>query len=157
MAREPYFPHVPGAPAPLRITVRQRVRFDEVDSVGIVWHGRYASYFEDARVAFGRRHGVGYADFIRHRVPVPIRQIHVDHLMPLRFDDLIDIETILHWSEAARINFEFCIRTVQGELACTGYTVQLMLDEKLELLLSPPPFYREFLERWRRGELCPEE
>ena len=31
-----------------------RVRFSEVDSMQIVWHGEYVRYFEDGREAFGR-------------------------------------------------------------------------------------------------------
>ena len=30
------------------------VRFSEVDSMNIVWHGSYPLYFEDAREAFGK-------------------------------------------------------------------------------------------------------
>ena len=32
---------------------RIRVRFSEVDSMQIVWHGEYVRYFEDGREAFG--------------------------------------------------------------------------------------------------------
>ena len=46
--RRAYFAAVPDAPPPLRVDVGRKVRFEEVDSMGIVWHGHYASYFEDA-------------------------------------------------------------------------------------------------------------
>lgn len=38
----------------------QRVRFDEVDSLGIVWHGHYVKYLEDGREAWGRKYGLTY-------------------------------------------------------------------------------------------------
>ena len=34
------------------------VRFSEVDSMGIVWHGSYAKYFEDAREEFGKKYNL---------------------------------------------------------------------------------------------------
>lgn len=37
----------------LSVTKTLTIRFSEVDSMGIVWHGSYALYFEDAREAFG--------------------------------------------------------------------------------------------------------
>ena len=151
--RKPYFQPVPGSPPPLRMIVKRRVRFEEVDSMGIVWHGRYAGYFEDGRVALGHKYGISYSDFIRHRNPVPIRQINIEYIAPLFFENEIEIEAILHWSEAARINFEYVIRR-NGNNVCVGYTVQLMLDENLELSLSPPPFYLEFLEKWKKGLLA---
>ena len=32
------------------------VRFSEVDSMNVVWHGSYMLYFEDAREEFGRKY-----------------------------------------------------------------------------------------------------
>jgi acyl-CoA thioester hydrolase len=151
--RKPYFQPVPGGPPPLRVIVKRRVRFEEVDSMGIVWHGRYAGYFEDGRVALGHKYGISYSDFIHQRNPVPIRQINIEFIEPLFFEDDIEIETILHWSEAARINFEYIIHK-NGNNVCVGYTVQLMLDENLELLLAPPPFYLGFMEKWKKGLLA---
>jgi acyl-CoA thioester hydrolase len=151
---KPYFPGRPGEPAPLRLTVAREVRFEEVDPLGIVWHGRYPGYFEDARVALGERYGIGYMDFYRQGVLAPIRKMHVDYHRPLRFRDAITIEGILHWSEAARINYEFVIRDPGGALATTGYTVQMLMDAGHNLLMIAPEFYRQFCARWAAGELA---
>ena len=32
-----------------------KVRFSEIDSLGILWHGNYVQYFEDGREAFGEK------------------------------------------------------------------------------------------------------
>jgi acyl-CoA thioester hydrolase len=152
--RKSYFPLVKDAPAPLSLTVKRQVRFEEVDSMGIVWHGCYPSYFEDGRVALGHRYGISYSDFIREHVPVPVRQMQIDYYRPLRFEDEMEIKTLLHWSDAARINFEYEIRDAQGQFACTGCTVQLMLDRNFDVLLAPPPFFAAFLRRWKQGELA---
>ena len=36
------------------------IRFNEVDSMGIVWHGSYPLYFEDAREEFGKIYHLEY-------------------------------------------------------------------------------------------------
>ena len=46
----------------LKATVPLKIRFSEVDSMNIVWHGSYMMYFEDAREAFGREYGIAYLD-----------------------------------------------------------------------------------------------
>lgn len=150
--RKAYFPSIDQAPSPLTASVRRRVRFEEVDAMRIVWHGRYVSYFEDARVALGRRYGISYSDFIEHQLPVPIKRLEIDYIKPLFFDEEFDVTAILHWSEAARINFEFRVVNAAGDIVCTGSSVQLMLDHDLSLLFSPPPFYKSFLDKWRAGE-----
>ena len=149
---KPYFPRLEGAPEPLRAVVSRQVRFEEVDALAIVWHGRYPSFFEDGRVALGEKYGIGYLDCHAHGVLTPIKKMHVDYSRPLRFQERFTIEAIMHWSEAARLNFEFIIRNDAGEVTTTGYTVQMMLDTEYNILLLPPPFYREFLDRWQGGE-----
>lgn len=153
MSRKRYFKEVAGAPAPLQRIVRRKVRFEEVDPLGIVWHGHYASYFEDGRVALGQAYGIGYEDYCAHKVAAPIKQMQVDYVRPLRFNEEATIEALLHFHEAARLNFEFIIRNAAGAVTTTGCTVQLFLDQNHELLLSPPDFYAAFLRRWKEGRL----
>jgi acyl-CoA thioester hydrolase len=152
--RKAYFPAQANDPAPLRTSVERVVRFEEVDSLGIVWHGRYPSYFEDARVALGEKYGIGYLDIYRQGVLAPVKKMHFDYLQPLRFSESFTIEGILHWSEAARLNHEYIIRDADRRVVTTGYTVQLLMDPRENLLLLPPPFWQDFLARWRAGELA---
>ena len=149
--RKPYFPSIIGSPPPLRIRVERKVRFEETDPLGIVWHGRYASFFEDARTAAGEKYGFGYPDFEKNQVSAPIRIMHTDFLIPLIYNETFVIEGLLHWSEAVRMNIEYLIWKADGRLATTGYTVQVLLDKDDNLLLVPPPFFREFCEKWRKG------
>jgi acyl-CoA thioester hydrolase len=134
--------------------VERRVRFEEVDALGIVWHGRYSSFFEDARAALGEKYRVGYMDFYKQGVTAPIKQLYVDYHRPLRFQETFTIEGILHWSEAARINTEFVLRDSQGQMTTTGYSVQVMLDFEENLLMVPPAFYADFRNRWEAGTLA---
>lgn len=150
---KPYFRRQAGQPTPLSVTVDRTVRFEEVDPLGIVWHGRYPSYFEDARVALGKQFGIGYLDFYNAGVVTPIKKMHVDYHRPLVFEEPFTIEARLHWSEAARINIEFILRNAQAQVTTTGYSVQMMMDEQHNFLLVTPPFYRAFCDRWLAGDV----
>lgn len=112
------------APQPLTLVVERTARFEEVDALGIVWHGRYPSYFEDARVALSARYGLGYMDFYSQGVVTPIKKMHIEYHRPLRFEEHFTIQGYWHWSEAARLNFEFILRNDQQQVVTTGYTVQ---------------------------------
>ncbi len=79
--------------------------------------------------------------------------MQIDYYRPLRFEEDMEIKTLLHWSDAARINLEYEIHNTQGQLVCTACTVQLMLDRNFDVLLAPPPFFAEFLNKWKQGEL----
>ncbi len=149
----PYFKTLKDIPEPLRCSVERKVRFEEVDSLGIVWHGRYPSYFEDARGALGQKFGINYLDFHRNGIIAPIKTMHIDYHRPLTYPDAFTIEGILHWSDAARLNYEYAIRDNKGELMTTGYTVQVMLDPDKNLYMVLPPFYDDFCRRWKAGDL----
>jgi acyl-CoA thioester hydrolase len=150
---KPYFKTQPDSPAPLRLQVERRVRFEEVDALGIVWHGRYASYLEDARSALGDNYGIGYLDLFGNGIIAPIKKMHIDYHLPLTYPEDFTIEGILHWSDAARINYEFIIRNSKGATVATGYSVQVMLDQQKNLYMVAPQFYQDFCRRWKAGEL----
>ena len=144
------FKTFPNAPEPLSFVVERRVRFEEVDALGIVWHGRYPSYFEDVREALGDHYGIGYLDFFRERVAAPIRQLHFDYLKPLSLREKFTIKGEIHWSAAARLNLTYQIINRKGELTTSGYSVQMMLDyPEMNVLMVPPPFFQAFLQRWQ--------
>ncbi|HDS15086.1 MAG TPA: acyl-CoA thioesterase [Proteobacteria bacterium] len=149
MIRTP-FKSSPQDPAPLHFSVQRRVRFEEVDALGIVWHGRFPSYLEDVREALGDHFGIGYLDFFKQGVVAPIRRLQLDYHLPLRFQEEITITGTLHWSAAARLNFSYRIFNARHELSTSGHSVQMMLDSRQNsVLMTPPPFYLAFLENWR--------
>jgi len=151
--KKSYFRTAVTDPPALRCRVERVVRFEEVDALAIVWHGRYPSYFEDGRVLLGEKYGLGYLELYQQGIVAPIKQLHVDYQRPLRFGERFSIEALLHWSDATRLNHEFILRNAAGEVTTTGYTVQLLLDKQDNVLMLPPPFYAEFRQRWQAGEL----
>jgi len=152
MSKKPYFKFQSDAPPPLQTIIQRPIRFEELDPLGIVWHGRYPSFFEDGRVAHGNQYGISYLDFKKQGVAAPIKQMHFDYIKPLAFGDIAHIETTLHYTEASRLNYEFIIRNDSGDITTTGYTVQLFVTFDHELFMTPPDFYQEFLGRWKNEE-----
>jgi acyl-CoA thioester hydrolase len=145
------FPVEPGAPAPLVATAARRVRFEEVDPLGIVWHGRYPSYLEDGRAALGERYGLAYMDMVREGFTAPIVQMHLEYHAPLRFPEDFTIEASLHWTEAVRLNFSYKLVNAAGAITATGYTVQLILDAAGQVALFRPEYLDVFWRRWKSG------
>lgn len=148
-----YFPNIPDAPPPLIVQVKRKVRFEEVDSLRIVWHGRYPSYIEDGRAAFGEKYGMGYLDMYRGNFVAPIVQMHIDYRSPLLFPEEFSIITSLHWTDAVRLNFQYLITGQDGRVVATGYTVQLLTSLNREVLLVRPDFVEDFFIRWREKRL----
>ena len=126
------------------------IRFSEVDSLTIVWHGHYLKYFEDAREAFGRKYGLGYLEMFEKGYVTPIVQIHCEYKAPLTYGDKAIVEVIYRDSKAAKLEMEYKITNASsGLLIATGYSMQVFLDRtKSELQLIIPDFFAKWKENW---------
>ena len=148
-----YFKTMPGDPAPLVVHVKKRVSFSDVDIMGILWHGRYAKYFEEGSAEAGRRYGLSYKDFYEAGLRAPIVQMHVDYHLPLTLDEVCMIKASMIWNEGARINIEYTIIKEDGQVAATGYTVQMFIDaESQEPLIVTPSLLGKCRKKWIKGE-----
>jgi acyl-CoA thioester hydrolase len=126
-----------------------RVRFQEVDALGMVWHGHYLTYCEEGRNAFGRRHGFAYQDIQRHGYVAPIVHFELDYLHPARFDELLQVTTHLHATAGARIDFTYLIADAAGKPLAHAHSVQAFTDHDGALVLVRPAFFEALLARWQ--------
>ena len=130
----------------LTVSKKIRVRFNETDPLGIVWHGYYITYFEDGREAFGRKHGISYLDVQRNGYTTPIVKSECEHKLSLRYGDVARIETTIINTPAAKMIFRYKIFDANEKVVCTGETIQVFVDTKGDLSLNLPPFFEE----WKR-------
>ena len=148
-----YFKAETGAPEPVEVQVRHRVRFSEVDAMAIAWHGRYLQYFEMASEELGRKVGLSYEDFFVAELRGPLAQVHVDFHRPVTLGEHVTIRAQLVWTDAARLNTEYTVETEQGEVAATGYSVQMFTEAETGApCFVVPPLLARCRERWQRGE-----
>lgn len=126
------------------------VRFNEADPLGIVWHGHYVRYFEDAREDFGKIHGISYLDFYRNGLAVPIVSIACEYKKPLRYGDTLIVETSYMDTPAAKLKFEYSIfDALDRTQIANGSSLQVFVDAKtFELQLTIPSFFEE----WRKKQ-----
>jgi len=124
-----------------------KVRFGEVDSMGIVWHGNYVKYIEEGRESFGRKYGISYIDIYKNDVMTPVVNMNIDFKKQVQYGDQLIIETELVDQPAAKILFKFKIfRKSDDELVATAETTQVFIDLNREILL----YYPDFVMDWKR-------
>lgn len=151
--RDKIFKTDPSYPQPLTAEIKRKVRFDELDPLAIVWHGNYASFFEEARIALGDSYSIGYMDFANNNTIIPLKKFHADYCAPLEFGKEYTVKAFLHFNPAARLDFSYEIYDASGRLMTTGYTVHMLLDKQNNILVVKPPFFEDFCQKWQRGEI----
>ncbi|OFX49876.1 MAG: 4-hydroxybenzoyl-CoA thioesterase [Bacteroidetes bacterium GWA2_30_7] len=126
------------------------IRFSDVDSMGIVWHGNYVKYFEDGRESFGLEHGLHYLNVYKNGYFAPIVNIECNYKNPLRYGEKVIIETYYIDSEAAKIIHEYKLyRQSDNELVATGSSTQVFLNVNGELQLTIPAFFEEWKQKMK--------
>jgi acyl-CoA thioester hydrolase len=151
--RSTYFERIPGAPEPVNVEVKRRVRFNEADPMAIVWHGRYPLFFEEASEELGRLCGLSYPEYFAAGVRAPIVELHIDYFKPLFLDEEFIIRASLIWNEGSRLNTEFHLVKKDGSIATSGYMVQLFIDHKTgEPYMVSPEILERCRRRWKAGE-----
>lgn len=121
------------------------VRFSEVDSLRVVWHGNYLLYFELGREGFGKQYDLEYLQVYDKGFVVPLVKTVVEHKSPLVYGDTAIIETTFVDNPAAKIHFTyriFCKST--GKLAAKGETIQVFIDDDGDLFIINPTFFTDW-------------
>ncbi len=124
------------------------IRFSEVDSMNIVWHGSYALYFEDAREQFGRDYGLGYLDYFENGCYAPLVELSFQYKKPLIYGQQARVDILYRNVPAAKVIFDYEIHALDDDsLIATGHSVQVFLDKQYQLLWTNPPFYEEWKKK----------
>lgn len=106
---------------------RIRTRFAETDAMGIIHHGAYAPYLEEARAALLRHVGHPYEDVRLEGVEFSVLELYVRYRLPLRFDEVVDVSVTV--GRLTRTTFEVgYLLQVGGETRSTAVTVHGAVD-----------------------------
>lgn len=131
-----------------RFTVSFDVRFPEVDSYGVVWHGHYLAYFEVARNALCAAAGLTPAEALALGYKVPIVRFDANVKRPARLDDTLEVSALLRIPETAKLVMDYEVRRLPArDLLATGTTEQVFLNPQGELLLGFPGPVRILVDR----------
>jgi acyl-CoA thioester hydrolase len=105
------------------------VRFSDVDAYGVVWHGNYIHYMEDARAAFGQVYGEDFTFQDRQNYLAPVVHCSVDHRTPLRSTETALVRAYFLVPKSTKIEFLYVVfRSSDLTPVATAYTIQILTD-----------------------------
>lgn len=128
---------------PLRHTARIRVSYYDTDRMGVVWHGNYIKYFEDAREDLFRNVGLPYSELEKSGVMMPIVDISAEYIKSAFYDELLAVEVTVPEPPRARIRIEYVIRNEAGDICATGHTTLAFIDAATRRPCRPPKSLRQ--------------
>jgi acyl-CoA thioester hydrolase len=109
--------------------VQVRVRYPEVDRMGVAHHSSHFVWFEIGRTELMRGRGIAYARLEDEGVLLPVIEAQCSYQAPARYDDLLRVRTALASAGPVRVTFTYRVeRESDGALLATGRTTHAAVD-----------------------------
>ena len=114
----------PEPRAPTDAVTRLRVRYPEIDRMGVAYHANYLVWFELGRTELMREIGCTYGELEdRESIFFPVIEVGTHYRASARYDEELEVRTRIVSVGAARVRFEYrLVRPAQDVLLATGFT-----------------------------------
>ena len=127
---------------------QKRVRYNETDQMGYMYHGNYAQYYETGRVEWLRAMGLNYRDFEEHHgIFMPVVSLQMRFVRPARYDELLTIQTTLRELPEKFITFHVKILNKERQLVNGGSVRLCFFDRDRQQTISAPDFLVEQIRK----------
>ncbi len=126
-----------------------RVQPHHTDYAGVVWHGTYIAWLEEARVEYLRSLGVEFADLVALGCDLPVVDLTIRYHRPLRLGMAAIVKARLTAPVGVRISWDYQIQSPDNTaLYVTAQVTLVTVDrEKGKIMRSLPPDVKNALAR----------
>ena len=127
-------------------TIEIKIRYDEVDKMGYVYHGNYARYFHISRTELLRTVDLCDKTLEDHNILLPVIEMNIRYLKPIFYDEVIKISTKLLKTSFTKMFFEHKVFNTKSELINRGTSTLALVDLDSRKPIRMPDFIRTKLE-----------
>jgi acyl-CoA thioester hydrolase len=124
-----------------------RVRFNEVDSYRVAWHGHYVTWMEVGRNDLAGMFRLNADQIAEAGYLAPVVALELKFKRPARFGEELRILTTIRRTETATLEFICEIRGSDDVVCASGRTVHVLTDMEGTLQYSLPPVIGERISR----------
>ena len=121
------------------------------DYGGVVWHGTYLAWMEEARVACLKSIGIDFADLVAMGCDLPVVDVSIRYHRALKMGESAIVKTRTIDVEGVRIIWEYEIESVDRSIVyLTGMVTLVAVDrEKGKIMRQLPATVRDALVKMR--------
>ena len=124
-----------------------RVHPNQTDYAGVVWHGSYVVWLEEARIEYLRSLGVEYADLVASGCELPVIDLSIRYHRAIKMGAEAVVKACLCEVKGVRINWDYRIESAEGLHVTARVTLVAIDRHKAKILRQLPPIIQEALAR----------
>lgn len=123
------------------------------DYGGVVWHGSYIAWMEEARVECLKSIGVEFADLVAMGCDLPVVELAIRYHQAVRMGMKVIVKARMAGIVGVRINWDYQIQSADGqELFVTARVTLVAVDrEKGKIMRQLPTTIKEALGKLVEG------
>lgn len=117
------------------------------DYAGVVWHGTYLNWLEEARVEYLRSIGINFADIVNLGCDLPVVDLSVRYHRALRLGETAILKARMDEITGVRLNWDYKIQSPDGQqLYITARVTLVAIDrDKGKIMRQLPPSVKNIL------------
>lgn len=117
------------------------------DYAGIVWHGTYITWMEEARVECLRSIGIDFVDLVALGCDLPVVELSLQYHNAIHLGTSAIVKTRLRETQGVKMHWDYKIQTVDTQAVCvTGRVTVVGVDrEKGKIMRQLPPSFQDAL------------
>ena len=132
--------------------IRKETMPQHTDHAGVLWHGYYLNWLEEARLDALSKVGIKYIDLIKDGFEMPVLSIDIRYKLPIFHGEeiLIESEFLINKSPRIKIKSNFIGR---NNTIMTSSSIDLVLinKENFSIVRKKPKFFLEALNKLKNG------
>jgi len=97
-----------------------RVYYEDTDCAQVVYYANYLKYMERSRTECMRDKGLDIIEFQKLGCHFVVVDAHVKYRSPARYNDLLDVDTVIEDFSSATITFTTTVKNESGKLLAKG-------------------------------------
>jgi acyl-CoA thioester hydrolase len=123
-----------------------RVRYIEIDQMGVVNNVNYLKWLEEGRVEFLRDLGMPVIEIEKSGTILMMAETKCNYLSPARYDEELILETSVTHVGTKSLRFDYLVRRKSGKKEIArAYTVHVTTDRKGKPKPIPPKLKKVLL------------
>jgi acyl-CoA thioester hydrolase len=124
-----------------------RAQPHHTDYAGVVWHGNYITWMEEARVECLRSMGIDIAELVKLGCDLPVVELSVRYHRAMRLGETAIVKTRMNEITGVRMNWDYQIQAPEGkDVYVTAQVTLVAIDrEKGKILRQLPPTMKDVL------------
>ncbi len=126
-----------------------RVQPHHTDYAGIVWHGSYIAWMEEARIECLRSIGIEFADLVALGCDLQVVELSVHYHRSIQLGMAVIVKTRMAEVTGVCINWDYAIASIDGqELYVTAKVTLVALDrERGKIMRQLPASFKDALAK----------